>query len=204
MKNQSKYIIASLSLAMFLGCGDDEEKNKKGGMSAKTVEGKWVSDCVASGDLFEKKEISFTLKSFDFLSALYSDDGCTTIDNQISGSGEYDLGGLVDVKYVGATTAIDYTFKSYIWKFVADSSAAVDYAVACEATNVSGSVDVLGKTCNLSDQTIVFSSPAYGVVYIDGDKKLLLTDSSSNAGTEEDRSTLLRINAGWTKVEVAE
>ena len=190
---------------VLIACGEKnpETASVNGGLSATSIAGTWSSDCLSSGDQYESKSITFTEKSFSFNSTLFNDSACTTANDKIDGQGEYLLGSPVAVTYVGATTAIDYTFFSYTWTFVAKPADAVDYGIACNKAVVSGSsINVLDKVCKLSDAgSINFFSPAYGVVFIDADEKMLITDASSNGGTPEERSTSLRIDAGWTKSE---
>jgi hypothetical protein len=190
-------------IILVVACGDEKSDLAADdmGLAAASIEGQWDSGCIAAGDQYESKSITFTEKSFDFNSIVYTDAICKTVSDRIDAHGEFLLSGPVVVPYVGTTTAIDYTFFTYTWKFVANPSDAVDYGAACGKAAVSGgSVNVLGKACELSDTgTINFFSPAYGVVFVDAKGKLLITDASSNSGAKEDRSTSLRIDAGWTK-----
>ncbi len=195
----------TLGSILILGsCGDEKSAADPTQPSIATadIKGTWESGCLSAGDQYEAKSIIFTEKSFTFTSTMYTDAECKTISDRIDGIGEYTLGEGIPVTHVGTTTAIDYTFLSYTWSFIANPAQAVNYALACEGADVNGGVvDVLGKKCDLSESnSIQFHSPAYGVVYIESEGKLLLTDASSNSGSKEERSTLLRIDAGWTKL----
>jgi hypothetical protein len=188
-----------------LGCSSEDSSTTAApsGLAPTSIKGLWKSGCVASGDFFELKSINFTEKSFTFESTITADSSCTEVIDKIDGQGEYLLGPVQSIAQFGTATQIDYTFFSYTWTFLDAPKDAIDIAKACGDAEVSGNVvSVLGKTCDLTGEAAIsFHSPAYGVIAVNSDGKLLLTDSSSNGGTKEERSTSLRINAGWEKVE---
>jgi hypothetical protein len=196
----SNVIYLLLTALVLNACGKKEEE--AAAVSSETfLEGIWYTDCTEGTNGYEQKAIGFKKDDFVYVSSLYSDDKCATLDNEIAGRGYFELMGAVTIENVGTGTAVDYKFTEMTWTFTADPSTAVDYAVACESTQEHGVVDILGKTCKVADDvSMTFPKKAYGTVLMQ-EEKLLITDVNSNGATEEERSKDLAIDTGWTKAE---
>jgi hypothetical protein len=194
-----------LGLSLLAGCGkDDEDDDEDDGLTNGDLVGAWQSACIASGaGAWEKKSIKFTGETFAFTTNAYSDESCATLVNSLSASGTYLVNGTSASTTLGGTaTNVDYTFTSYVWD-LDNEAQAEDYAKACGTTALGDTVDVKGKACDFGGGVaITFHSPAYGTVATE-DGKLLITDSDSNGGTPETRSTALypKLNLGWEKTE---
>jgi hypothetical protein len=175
-----------LVFLLISACGKDEEVKP---IDPAALQGIWLSACLSSGEHYEQKTVTFKGSELTMISSRYSDDTCTTVVDQVEGTGIYGIAGVDASKSDMTPSLINYLFKSISWTFQNDPSDAVDYAVACDSTVDDGVVDLLDKTCAISETvSITFPATSYGIVEIRGGQ-LFITDFDRNSAAPESRPT---------------